>query len=449
MSNVIVFMSDEHNPRYGSPYGHDFIQTPNMQLLADMGTLFENAYCPSPLCVPSRSAFLSGRRVHQVGAYGNNRIGIPVETNGIGKVLKGMGVYSVFIGKTHAYRPIGELGFTEILLPSGDTDQAFDAAQERQPLAVRVGSARREAMYGPRDQPWGKDEDYVDAAVSWLLDTANTVDQPWVLYVNLLKPHFPHFCYEELWDLYADHADLPSYSADTETGQHAYSQDLREHFELSGFSEEHIRGQRRGYYACVTFIDRQIGRIMAALQQSDLTDTTNLIYTSDHGEMLGKFGLWWKCNLLEDAARIPCIAAGPDFTHRSVTTPVDLHDVQASVLTLTGAEMPADRLGIPLQDVSDQDDERVVFSEYHGHGTRAGSFMVRQGSWKLIHHFAAEDQLFDLQADPHELSNVASSEPERMYALMSVLRGICDPNQVQDAAEAAWHKQLQLNASIP
>ena len=111
--------------------------------------------------------------------------------------------------------------------------------------------------------------------------------------------------------------------------------------------------------------------------------------------------------------------------------------------------MPADRLGIPLQDVSDQDDERVVFSEYHGHGTRAGSFMVRQGSWKLIHHFAAEDQLFDLQSDPHELSNVASSEPERMYALMSVLRGICDPNQVQDAAEAAWHKQLQLNASIP
>jgi len=87
MSNVIVFMSDEHNPRYSSPYGHPFVDTPNMQWLADNGTVFEHAYCPSPLCVPSRSAFLTGKRVHAVGAYGNNRLGIPPETHGLGAVL--------------------------------------------------------------------------------------------------------------------------------------------------------------------------------------------------------------------------------------------------------------------------------------------------------------------------------------------------------------------------
>ncbi|MEM7365386.1 MAG: sulfatase-like hydrolase/transferase [Pseudomonadota bacterium] len=445
MSNVIVFMSDEHNPRYASPYGHDFILTPHLQTLADTGTLFENAYCPSPLCVPSRSAFLSGKRVHEVSAYGNNRIGIPEETHGIGKVMADAGVHSVFIGKTHAYRPISELGFSEVLLPSGDKDVAFDEAQQRKPLAVRHGSARRETMYGPREAPWGRDEDYTQAAVDWLLNTAGRVSEPWVLYINLLKPHFPHFCSQELWDLYADHADLPDYGPDTETGQHPYSQDLRVHFELDGFDESHVRGQRRGYYACITFIDQQVGRIMAALQQAHLVDTTNLIYTSDHGEMLGKFGLWWKCNLLEDAAGIPCIAAGPDFGHRTVSTPVDLHDVQASVMSLTGAGLVGDRLGTPLNLIDAADHNRFVFAEYHGHGTRASSYMVRQGDWKLIHHIGAEDQLFNLRSDPDELSNACSSEPERVAALMKILRTVCDPEQEQRAVEAAWVKQVRLN----
>ena len=100
-------------------------------------------------------------------------------------------------------------------------------------------------------------------------------------------------------------------------------------FQLDGVPEEHVRGLRRGYYACVSFIDEQLGRLLSALVEADLAGTTNLVYTSDHGEMLGKFGLWWKCNLLEDAAQDPCIAAGPDFdSGMRVTTPVDLHDVQ-------------------------------------------------------------------------------------------------------------------------
>ena len=108
MSNVIVFMSDEHNPRFSSPYGHDFVDTPNMRRLADSGTLYEYAYCPSPLCMPSRSAFLTGKRVHAVKAYGNNRLGIPPETRGLGAVLGEQGVHAVFVGKVHAYRPVAE-----------------------------------------------------------------------------------------------------------------------------------------------------------------------------------------------------------------------------------------------------------------------------------------------------------------------------------------------------
>ena len=445
MSNVIVFMSDEHNPRYSSPYGHAFIHTPNMQWLADNGTVFEHAYCPSPLCVPSRSAFLTGKRVHAVQAYGNNRMGIPPETHGLGAVLADQDVHTVFIGKVHAYRPVAELGFSETIVThdgAGDFKH-LDKGQQRRPLAVREGAMARREQYGPHETPWGRDVTYMDAAVDWLQTRAPALGRPWVLYVNLVRPHFPHYCTEELWDQYREYGDLPKHGVESATAQHPYAVDLRTHFQLDGIPEEHVRGLRRGYYACVSFIDLQLGRLLSALVEADLASTTNLVYTSDHGEMLGKFGLWWKCNLLEDAARIPCIAAGPDFRSASrVSTPVDLHDLQASVFSLTGAEHPQTWLGTPLEGQPTDDPDRVVFSEYHGHGTRAGSFMVRRGDWKLIHNVEAEDQLFDLGDDPEELDNRVEANPAKAEELSSALAGICDPAVEDRKAEAFWEMQL-------
>ena len=161
--------------------------------------------------------------------------------------------------------------------------------------------------------------------------------------------------------------------------------------------------------------------------------------------MLGKFGLWWKCSLLEDAARVPCIAAGPDFESGVRTaTPVDLHDVQATVFALTGAQHPKDWLGAPLGTLASDDRDRVVFSEYHGHGTRAGAFMVRQGDWKLIHNVQAPDQLFDLARDPEEIENRYGACPAKAGELSAALAGICDPASEDREAEAFWERQLRL-----
>ena len=445
MSNVIVFMSDEHNPRYSSPYGHDFVDTPNMQWLADNGTLYEHAYCPSPLCVPSRSGFLTGKRVHAVRAYGNERLGIPPETRGLGAVLGEQDVHTVFVGKVHAYRPVEELGFSETI-ETNDGSWGFYEAQRRRPLAVCPGGAERLDKYGPRDAPWGSDVTYMDAAVDWLQTRAPEMDRHWVLYVNLVKPHFPHFCTERLWDKYRDHDDFPAHGTEAETAQHPYAEDLRRHFEVEHVEEHQVRGLRRGYYACVNFIDEQLGRLLSVLGEAGLEDTTNVVYTSDHGEMLGKFGLWWKCSLLEDAARVPCIAAGPDFgSGVQVATPVDLHDLQASVFSLTGARHPEDWLGVPLGTLPDDDRNRLVFSEYHGHGTRAGAFMVRRGDWKLIHNVEAPDQLFDLGDDPEELENRYQACSPMAEELSAALAGICDPAVEDREAEAAWERQVRLN----
>ena len=442
MSNAIVFMSDEHNPRYSSPYGHDFLETPNMQRLADEGTLFKNAYCPSPLCVPSRSAFLSGKRVHGIRAYGNTRHYIPPETNGIGARMDEQGIHTVLVGKVHAYRPAEELGFSETLVPH-DGAYFFDMAQQRQPLAVRKGAGKRFDKYGPREAPWGKDADRMEAAIDWLKNRAPTIDQPWVMYLNLTRPHFPHFCDDVLWDKYKDHGDLPEHGIEAETAQHPFMVDVRQHFELENVPEEHVRGLRRGYYACVSYIDEQLGRILSALESLDLIDTTNLLYTSDHGEMLGKFGLWWKCNLLEDAARIPCIAMGPDFSpNKQIETSVDLHDVQASVFSVTGATHPETWLGTPLETLTTEDAKKVIFSEYHGHGTRAGSFMVRKANWKLIHNIGAPHQLFDLGSDPEELNNLFDTTQEKARELSKDLLEICDPEVENQKAEEFWQMQV-------
>jgi choline-sulfatase len=199
----------------------------------------------------------------------------------------------------------------------------------------------------------------------------------------------------------------------------------------------------RGYLGCVTFVDRQFGRLLAALEQSGARETTDVICTTDHGEMLGKFGMWWKCSLYEDSVRVPCLAAGPSFRAGArVRTPVDLHDVQATAFSSLGADRPADWVGTSLTEVPAGDPRRVIFSEYHGHGTRASAYMVRRDKWKYMHYVTAPDQLFDLEADPAELDNVLAARPGIVAELEQALEAICSPQGENAWAEAFIYRQL-------
>ncbi len=445
MANIVLVTSDEHNPRYASPYGHPSIQTPFMQEMADAGVVFEHAYCPSPLCMPSRSAFIAGRWVHEIQTYSNCNVGMEgFDYPSFGGVLAAQGVHTVHVGKMDAYRPAAELGFSEVILP-GDRSLPGDPNWVRSPLSVRTGAAQRASQYGPHPDPWGPDPNMMDAALSWLHERATTLDQPWILSVNLIQPHFPHFVEPAFWQLYADGADLPRHGIECPTAQHPYAVDLRKHFETDQFTEEQIRGLRRGYLGCVTYVDRQLGRLVQALRQLGLDASTNLIYTSDHGEMLGKFGLWWKCVLYEDAVRVPLIAVGPDFSSGvRVATPVSTLDLQASLFACVQAERPGDWQGEPLQSIREDDEQRVVFSEYHGHGTRSGAFMVRQGAWKLIHSIEAPHQLFDLDNDTEEVENLFDVRRDKASALEGELRRICNPETENARAHAFERRQRAI-----
>jgi choline-sulfatase len=285
----------------------------------------------------------------------------------------------------------------------------------------------------------------VDYALQFLTQRARGLGRPWTLEVNVLPPHFPHYVTQELWDLYADHADLPAYGADQPSAQHPYAQDLRRHFDvrhMSAVTAEH----RRAYYGRITWVDRQLGRVLAALDEAGLTENTVVVYTSDHGEMLGKFGMWWKCSMFEDSARVPLVVAGPGFAAGArTTTPVTQWDLQASLFEAVRADRPADWLGEPLQRIAQHDQGRVVFSEYHGHGTRASSVMARQGPWKLIWNAAAPHQLFRLDSDPQELHDLAGLHPGKVSELTQQIRlGFCDPEEEQDRAERFIQQQISV-----
>lgn len=444
--NVLIVKSDEHNPFVTSVTGTPFVQTPNIARLAARGTVFESAYCPSPLCVPSRSSFISGLPAHETQVY-NNCLAVPFPNYpSYGSVLAEQGVHTAFVGKVHAYRPPAELGFSE--MHGSKFQTPGDVCIRRVPLAIRNEGPSRAARVGVKsseEEAFGADGlDTIDYAIEFLSQCARDLGRPWTLEVNLLPPHFPHYVTQELWDLYAGHADQPEYGVDQPSAQHPYAQDLRQHFDTGNMTPLVTAQHRQAYYGRITWVDCQLGRVLAALDQAGLTDSTVVVYTSDHGEMLGKYGMWWKCSMFEDSVRVPLVVAGPGFTAGArATTPVTQWDLQASIFEAVRADRPADWLGEPLQRVPQHDDGRIVFSEYHGHGTRASSVMARQGPWKLIWNAAAPHQLFHIRSDPQELHDLAQLHPGKVSELTRQIRlRFCDPEKEQDRAEQFIQQQI-------
>ncbi|MBS10605.1 MAG: hypothetical protein CME19_03245 [Gemmatimonadetes bacterium] len=226
--------------------------------------------------------------------------------------------------------------------------------------------------------------------------------------------------------MYEGHDDLPDHGGDVASVNHPYVLDLRKQFQMEAFREESVRGLRRGYYGCLTHVDRKVGEVMDVLDETGLSDRTVFAYTSDHGEMLGKFGLWWKCSLYEDSVRAPLIVAGPSFRKGEVGhTALSQLDLQASIFAAVGAERPEDWAGGPLQDLGLNDESRATFSEYHGHGVRGSGFVIRKGKWKYMHNCEAFHQLFDIIDD---LDDRHESEPKDVADLERELKAVCDPD---------------------
>jgi choline-sulfatase len=446
--NVVVIMSDEHDPRIMGCAGHPLVKTPHLDALAARGVRFANAYTPSPICVPARAAFATGMRVFQTGHWDNAMpyAGIPP---GWGHVLQRKGIRVESIGKLHYRSEEDPAGFDKEHIPMhvvGGHGMVW--ASIRDPFIGASPSGKRMLgeEIGPGESAYTSyDRSVTTRAVDWLSDAAQRPEETFVLYVGLVAPHFPLIAPEEFFALYPPE-QMPEPKLHPSTGyqRHPWVQAYAE-FQRNeeGFRspEERLRAFA-SYYGLCSFLDDNIGRIVAALRDGGLADDTTVIYTSDHGDNLGARGLWGKSTLYQESVGVPMIVAGPGVQPRVCTTAVDLVDLFPTILEAAGIdptpEMGA-RPGHSLFKIAElpDDPERVAFSEYHAAGSNTAGFMVRKGRWKFHYYVRFRPELFDLEADPEELVDLAQDPAysDVVRDMEAELRRICDPEAVDAQAK--------------
>lgn len=447
-SNLLVIMSDEHQSRAMSCAGHSIAKTPNLDRLAERGTRFTNAYTPSPICVPARAAFATGRYVHDIRLWDNAMpyIGKP---EGWGHALQAQETRVESIGKLHYRFEEDPAGFDVEHIPmqvAGGTGMVWGSIRKEEER-VKKDSRMLGEYIGPGDSNYTQyDAEVTRRTVDWIEKAAQQDQKPWCLYVGLVAPHFPFIVPQKYLDLYPIES-LPEVKLHPSKGyvRHPWvaKQDGAMLNEAAFKDEDERLMAMRCYYALTSFMDENVGKIITALEGSGILDDTTVIYTSDHGDNVGVRGLWGKSNMYEEAVAVPLIVApasneGQIAQGAECATPVSLLDISETIIDHFNAKLENERPGKSLYEVAQTADnpERAVFSEYHAVGAVSGCFMLRKGRWKYIKYIDFEPELFDLEADPEELTN-AAQKPENAAILVQMekeLRQICDPDAMNALA---------------
>lgn len=447
-ANLLFICTDQHTRRASCCYGHPVIRTPNLDRLAARGVRFTQAYASSPICMAARASMATGLHVHQHRYWSSAEMydgSIPAWGH---RVMAAAGA-SVAIGKLHYRSKDDPNGFdTEILTmhAPGPEGWAQSVLRARTPA---LGSNEDFA----RDIGWGE-TDYTDydrrvakAACSWLREQPGKLnDRPWVLFVSFVAPHNPFRAPEEFRELYPDERiNMPAAYGRKRPRRHPVEASIERCFASDDYFDDdaQVRLARAGYYGLCTFVDQQIGQVLAALEESGAADRTHVLYVSDHGEMLGHAGFWGKYVMREDSVAIPLILEGPAVPRgETVATCASQVDILPTVLeALDIASQPVDS---PLPGTSlfklarGASPSRAILSEYHDGGSSTGLFMVRFGRWKYVYYPGYPPQLFDGEGDPDELHDLGESpaHAEVRRACEVRLREMVDPEAANEQAFA-------------
>lgn len=453
--NLLFILSDEHQRDVTGCYGNRIVRTPNLDRLAAQGTRFTNAYTPCPICVPARTSLATGRYVFQTSSW-DNAHPYRGEIPSWGHRLMALGHRVTSIGKLHYRDARDPNGFDEEILPLHVLDGVGDLlGMIRTPPAPRgnMPSLAREA--GPGESSYSNyDRRIADAACDWLTGRARAyAGQPWVLFVSFVRPHFPLIAPPEFFALYRpEDMPWPQFYGAQSRPLHPAVQALRDCMNYDDyFDADSVRRAIAAYYALVSFLDDNVGKVLAALRDAGLGDDTRVIYTSDHGDNLGNRGLWGKSVMYDESAAVPMILAGPDVPEGNVVdTPVSLVDCYRTIIEGAGREPGAEDAGLPSRSLWDAANgvrsNRTVLSEYHAAASVTGTFMIRHGRWKYIHYVGYRPELFDIESDPHEARDLAL-DPQHAGTVAEcerALRAILDPEAV--SAQAFADQQAQVSA---
>lgn len=437
--NLLILMSDQHAAWATGAYGHPFIRTPRIDGMALRGITFDAAYCPSPICVPSRAAFITGRNAHRIEVWDN---GSPLRSDfpGWPAYLANAGYQTVLTGKHHFVGPDQRHGFENRLgveiHHTRIKQSSFDPRVGVDPLdyqKVKIGRHRYDDY----------DDEIEGHATQFLAGEGRDLKRPFALLASFIRPHFPLTPSQELWDLYwPEHADLPEIPPGYLDRMHPAWAEHRQYYRSDAPTEEELRRIRAAYYALVTAMDRRVGAVLAALDRAGLADDTIVVYTADHGEHAGSRGLLWKSTFFEESVRVPLIVSLPDGkgAGQRRAQVVSLIDLMATLVDLGGAtplEETEGRSFAPLLRGEHQQWEDRAFSGFYDSSTSLPRCMLRLGRYKLNHHVGRPDELYDLDADPGEWHDLAA-DPGHVAVVADLRRRITEIWGSDEDVVRAW-----------
>ena len=422
--NFLFVMFDQMSALSLPCYGHPVVRAPNLQALADRGVLFENAYCNSPLCSPSRFALQTGRLASRIGAH-DNAAELPASVPTLVHYLRALGYRTCLSGKMdytgadqlhgHEERTTTDLSPSDFgWTPTWDEPEKVHPWFHNMLSVVEAGPCERSLAMD-------YDEEACFQAVRWLYDAARGNDKrPFMLTVSFMHPHDPYLAPRTFWDLYRDDAiDAPAVAGIPPADRDPHSRRLYAMYDRDEYrvTDAQVRAARRAYYGMISYIDARLGELLATLAATGLADDTIVVVSADHGDMLGERGLWYKMTFFERAVRVPLILHAPGrLAARRVTPNVSLVDLLPTLLDLAGDGrsgaplLPLDGHSlVPLASGHGADWPDTVFGEYMAEGTSQPLFMIRRGCYKYICAAGDPPQLFDLAADPLERVNLTAN----------------------------------------
>ncbi len=462
--NILLIMADQLAPQYMGTYGHPQVQTPNIDAIAARGTRFDAAYCNSPLCAPSRFSFMAGQLVTKIGAY-DNACEFPATIPTFAHYLRTMGYTTCLSGKMHFVGPDQLHGFEErVTTDVYPSDYAWtpdwENAEERIDKWYHNMDSVKDAGVAATTFQLDYDDEVAFFAKRKIFDYARNKAEPFCLVASFIHPHDPYDARQEFWDLYDhDNLDMPKIDMKRDE-QDPFGKRLMDGIEASTkvATEEEIRNARHGYFANTSYFDSKVGELVQALESVDLLDNTIIIVTSDHGDMLGERGLWYKMNFFEHSARVPMVMAGPSIAQGQVPNAcslVDLLPTMVDIAAMNGAEKPAygqpidGRSLLPLA-MGQADDSDVAIGEYCAEMTAYPVYMIRRGKYKYIYCQTDPAILYDLEADPDELNNLAGNadyaEIEAKFAAEVKERWDCDA--IHAAVVSSQHTRRAVFAGM-
>lgn len=454
--NILLLMADQFTGAALPINGRTAVKAPHLTALAQEGVNFSNAYCNNPICAPSRASMLTGLLASRIGAY-DNGASFSSEVPTAADYLGALGYSATLSGKMHFVGPDQLHGYHERLTTDvypSDYGWTPDWTVRDYPHSPSVMTLRGvvEAGVCVRSMQVDHDEEVTNTTIQKIYDLARDDNVgPFFLTASLTHPHNPYTVPQEFYDLYTDEEiDMPTVGPIPPDEMDPWSR--RFHYLIRAdehdVSPESVRKARRAYYALVSYVDDCVGRILNALRQSGLDGDTIVIFTADHGDMLGERGLWYKFNPFEWSVRVPMIVRTPDCRKgASVSTPVSLLDITPTLLDYAGAAGKLDHTEQfegqslrPLLTGTGDEAHGVVPIEFTAEGMYAPGFILISGQYKYVYCETDPPMLFNLAEDPFELTNLAGN-PAFADVEKSMLRRVHKMWDVRRVCEDIYKSQ--------